>query len=187
MNAVFTALMIICSAALLITDPASLLPALSEGAKKGLDTAIALFVIYAVWMGLSEVAEESRLTARISALIKKPITAIFRTKDEAAAEDIAMNVSCNLLGIGGAATPYAVRAIDRLEKQQNHFAQNLLFIINATSIQLFPATVIAIRSSAGSSAAYDIALPSLLATAISTGCAVCLFLISERLSGRKKP
>ena len=65
---------------------------------------------------------------------------IFKTSNPAALESLAMNMSCNLLGIGGAATPYAVKAIAELEKDKNDWAQKLLFVINATSVQLLPTT-----------------------------------------------
>lgn len=186
MNAVFTVIMLISSATILIISPSDFLPALTDGAKGAATTAFTLFLIYAVWMGLSAVAEDSRLSERISRLLRTPVSKIFKTEDEQATTFIAMNLSCNLLGIGGAATPYAVKAVERLEKSGNDFAQNLLFIVNATSIQLIPATIIALRSSFGSAAAHDITLPSLIATFISTGSAVLAFMAITALSRRKK-
>ncbi len=185
MNAVFT-LITLSSAILLLFEPEQFLPALTDGAQNAVRTAAMLFLIYAVWMGLSAVAEDSGLTRSLSRRIRKPLKRLFRTGDDQAAENIAMNISCNLLGIGGAATPYAVRAIARLEGEDNAFGQNLLFILNATSLQLVPATVIALRASLGSSAAHDITLPSLIVTALSTGIAVALFLAADALSRRKK-
>ena len=92
-----------------------------------------------------------------------------------------MNISCNLLGLGGAATPYAVKAVEELDKQSNDFAQKLLFVINATSIQILPTTVIALRAGAGSLSPSDIFLPSLICTAISTLTAVGLYLIGRKI------
>lgn len=97
-----------------------------------------------------------------------------------------MNLSCNLLGIGGAATPYAVKAIGELEKTGNDFAQKLLFVINATSIQIIPSTVIALRAGAGSANPADIFLPSLICTALSTLLAAGLFIAIERFKGKKR-
>ena len=96
---------------------------------------------------------------------------------------IAIAAPENLLSslLGGAATPYAVKAVGELEKQKNSFAQKLLFVINATSIQILPTTVIALRASAGSAAASDIFLPSLICTFVSTAAAVLLFLIGNKI------
>ena len=92
-------------------------------------------------MGLSKLAEKSGLSKYIARGLKPVTKRIFRTDDETANEQLAMNISCNLLGLGGAATPYAVKAVEELDKQSNDFAQKLLFVINATSIQILPTTV----------------------------------------------
>ena len=97
-----------------------------------------------------------------------------------------MNLSCNLLGIGGAATPYAVKAVGELEKDGNDWAQMLLFVINATSIQLIPSTVIALRTGAGSGAAFDIFLPSLICTVFSTVLATALFTAFYKLKDKRR-
>lgn len=132
-------------------------------------------------MGLSRLAEKSGFS-RGAARALKPLTKkIFKTENDIALENLAMNLSCNLLGIGGAATPYAVKAIGELEKDKNDFAQKLLFVINATSVQLIPSTVIALRTGAGSAAAFDIFLPSLICTLVSTGVGVILYLAGRKI------
>lgn len=186
MNAIFTAILLISAIILCITAPGDFLPALLDGGLNGAKCCLTLFCIYAVWMGLSAVAEDCGITKKAARLLAPACTKFFRTDDSQAVEDIAMNISCNLIGIGGAATPFAVKAIERLEQSGNTFAQNLLFIVNATSIQLIPTTVITLRAAAGSAAAYDIVLPSLLATAISTGSAVAIFFAVNKIKGNKR-
>lgn len=168
MNVIFTVIFLISSVVICIISPAEFLPALLGGAENALKCAFTLFCIYAVYMGLSAVAEDCKLTQKGAKLLAPLCKKIFKTDNQEAIKDISMNISCNLLGIGGAATPYGVKAIEALERDNNTFAQNMLFIINATSIQLIPTTVIALRAQAGSQAAYDITLPSLIATAVST-------------------
>ncbi len=181
MNAVFTGIFLASLVALTVVAPQNVLPALLGGAEKSLKMAVTLFCIYAVWMGISRLAEKSGLS-RAAARGLKPLTRrLFKTENEAANENIAMNLSCNLLGIGGAATPYAVKAISELEKENNGFAQKLLFIINATSVQVVPSTVIAMRAAAGSAAAADIFLPSLICTTFSTLFAVGVYLLGCRI------
>lgn len=162
---------------MLIISPTQFLPAVLAGGENAIKCALTLFCIYAFWMGLSAVAEEAKLTHAVAKLLTPICRKLFKTKDGEAVKNISMNIGCNLLGIGGAATPYAVSAVKRLESEQNFFAQDLLFIINATSIQLIPATVIALRSSLGSGSPHDITLPSLLATAVSTLCGIAGYLI----------
>lgn len=190
MNVVFTVIALASSAVLLIFAPDRLLPALLSGAEDSVKMALTLFCIYAVWMGLSKLAELSRLTRGASKLLMPVSEKFFRCGDEEINENISMNLSCNLLGLGGAATPYAVKAINGMQKTGNAFGQKLLFIINATSIQLIPTTVIALRAGAGSVKASDIVLPSLICTAISTALAVILYIAAEKIGGakgRKKP
>lgn len=186
MNAIFTVVFLLSVIVITIVAPDKLLSTLLGGGQKAVTTALTLFCIYAVWMGLSRLAEKSGFS-RLAAKGLKPLSRrIFKTKNDAALENVAMNLSCNLLGIGGAATPYAVKAIGELEKDGNDFAQKLLFVINATSIQLIPSTVIALRTSAESVSAFDIFLPSLICTFISTAVAVLIFLGLNKLSKKRK-
>lgn len=186
MNAIFTAVFLICTAILALTAPDKFLSSLLGGAKNSLSTTLTLFCIYAVWMGLSAVADKCRLSEKTARLFTPLAKKAFKTKNAGAIKNLAMNISCNLLGIGGAATPYAVKAIDCLEEEKNAFAQKLLFIINATSIQIVPTTVIALRVSAGSASAADIFLPSLICTAFSTAFAVCLFIVCNFIHNKRK-
>ena len=181
MNVIFTVVFIASMIALAISAPDKLLPELLGGAESAAKMALTLFCIYAVWMGLSSLTEKSGLSKGIARGLKPLTRRIFRTESDIANENLAMNISCNLLGLGGAATPYAVKAIGELEKSKNGFAQKLLFVINATSIQILPTTVIALRASAGSVASSDIFLPSLICTVVSTATAVILYLLGNKL------
>ena len=181
MNAIFTAVFISSMIALLICAPDSFLPALMDGGKNAVNMALTLFAIYAVWMGLSKLCERSGISRGMGRVLRPVARKIFKTDNEKATENLSMNISCNLLGLGGAATPYAVKAIGELEKEGNSFAQKLLFVINATSIQILPTTVIALRAGAGSAAAADIFLPSLICTAVSTLLACTLFILGNKL------
>lgn len=164
-----------------VTAPDKLLSSLMGGAERSAKMALTLFCIYAVWMGLSRLAEKSGFSKGAARALKPLSRRIFKTDNPAALENLAMNLSCNLLGIGGAATPFAVKAIGELEKDKNDWAQKLLFVINATSIQIIPSTVIALRTGAGSGAAFDIFLPSLICTAVSTTLAVLLFVAGRKI------
>lgn len=181
MNVIFTVVFICSMVALAITAPENLLSSLLGGTRDAAEMTLTLFCIYAVWTGLSALAEKSGLSKGMAKLLKPLSRRVFRTDDAQTNEYLAMNISCNLLGLGGAATPYAVKAIKRLEEQKNPFAQKLLFVINATSIQILPTTVIALRASAGSAAASDIFLPSLICTVVSTAVAVALFLTGNKI------
>jgi len=188
MNAIFAVIFIASLILLTIIAPDKLLSTLLGGAENAVKTSLTLFCVYAVWMGLSRLAEKSGLSKGAAKALMPLSKKVFKTENQAALESVAMNLSCNLLGIGGAATPYAVKAIGELEKDGNSYAQKMLFVINATSVQLLPTTVIALRTAAGSAAAFDIFLPSLICTAISTALAVTLYVLSGKIkfSGARK-
>lgn len=186
MNVIFSAVFILSLLAMLFIAPDQLLPSLLGGAESSAKMALTLFCIYAVWMGLSRLAEKSGLSKTAAKALKPLSKKLFKTENEAALENLAMNLSCNLLGIGGAATPYAVKAVGELEKDGNDWAQMLLFVINATSIQLIPSTVIALRTGAGSGAAFDIFLPSLICTVFSTVLATALFTAFYKLKDKRR-
>lgn len=185
MNAIFTTIFLLSALVMCFTAPADFLPAMLDGGLNAAKCCLTLFCIYVVWMGLSAVAEDCRITKGAAKLLSPLCTKLFKTKNNDALKNITMNISCNLLGIGGAATPYAVKAVESLEKDKNHFAQDLLFIINSTSIQLIPTTVIALRAAAGSSAAYDIAIPSLIATFVSTFTGAALYIAFNKIKAKR--
>ena len=181
MNVVFTVVFLASALVITVISPDGLLSSLLGGAREAAEMALTLFCIYAVWMGLSRLAEESGLSRGAARLLTPLSAKIFRSRDGETNKNIAMNLSCNLLGLGGAATPYAVKAVQSMQKEGNAFGQKLLFIINATSIQLLPTTVIALRAGAGSAAAFDIFLPSLICTAVSTVTAVTIFVLGAKI------
>ncbi len=187
MNAVFAAIFILSGAVLLILDPAGFLPALLDGATKSATLCVALLASYAAWLGLMRLWEESGVARGISKILKPLCKKLFKTDDEEALSAIGMNLSTNLLGIGGAATPYGIRAATLLEKNKNaHYSSSMLFVVNATSLQLIPTSVVALRIAAGSAAAADIILPTMLATAFSTLLGVLLVKIFIRTGERKQ-
>jgi spore maturation protein A len=180
MNAVFTIILLASAIVMLFLNPSAFLPALLNGAEKSVKMSVTLFCIYAVWMGLSAVSENSGANGKMARLLKPLCKKVFRTKNDEAAENLAMNVSCNILGLGGAATPFAVKAVQLLDKDKNAFAQKLLFVLNATSVQVIPTTVIALRASQGSTSPADIVLPCFLSSLACTVVSVALYVVSER-------
>ena len=184
MGAIFTFILLFSSIILIFGDSDAFLGALISSGKSGLETAITLFCIYGVWMGLSAVAKECKLTQKVSRLLSPVCKKIFKVKDGQALENISMNLACNLLGVGGASTPFALKAMERLEQEKNLRAQKTLFLINATGLQIFPTTVIALRASYQSQNSGDIFLPTLICSLITLGVALSLFLAGEKLCRR---
>lgn len=160
---------------LLFADPNTFLSSALQGASKGATLCLALLSSYALWLGLIAVWEQSGVTEKISALLKPIAKKLFKTKDEDALTAVCMNLSVNMLGMGGAATPYGIQASKLLDKTpQAEYASSMLFVMNATSVQLIPTAIIGVRASLGSTAPADIILPSLLTSGFSTALGMLL-------------
>ena len=95
-----------------------------------------------------------------------------------------------MLGLGNACTPMGIKAMQGLDKLNNSTRAShqmiMLMIINATSIQLLPTTVISLRASHGSLNPSDIILPSLIATAVSTIVGVLGVKLMSKITKKKK-
>lgn len=169
MNILFTCVFLVCTFLLLCTSPESFLAALLDGAGKGATVSVSLIATYCVWLGLMRVWEDSGVTRGISKLVKPVAKRLFKTDNEEALEAISMNLSVNLLGISGAATPYGIKAANLLDKTENaEYSSAMLFVLNATSLQLIPTSIIAVRVAMQSASPNDVVIPTLLATLLST-------------------
>lgn len=143
-----------------------------DSGKKTFDFAVNVGSIMALWSGIMAIAENSRLTEKISSFLSPLISVIFRNvgKNTAASRAISMNMVANLLGLANAATPLGIKAMKELSAQSRAgkatFDMCMLAVINSASIQLIPSTLIAMRSAAGSSSPGEIILPIWIASGI---------------------
>ncbi len=169
MNILFISLFCVCTFLLLCTSPETFLSALLEGAGKGASVCVSLVATYAVWLGLMRVWEDSGVARAVSRLTKPIAKRLFKTEDEETLQAVSMNMSVNLLGISGAATPYGIQAAKLLDKTENaEYSSAMLFVLNATSLQLIPTSIIGVRVAMQSNSPYNVVIPTLLATAFST-------------------
>ena len=169
MNILFAIVFFTSTFLLLCTAPNDFLAALLDGAGKGATVSISLIATYSVWLGLMRVWEDSGVARGVSKLLKPLAKHLFKTDNEEALQAISMNMSVNLLGISGAATPYGIQAAKLLDKTENaDYSSAMLFVLNATSLQLIPTSIIAVRVAMHSTAPNNIVIPTLLATLFST-------------------
>ena len=125
--------------------------------KIAVNIALGLIGIMALWLGVMKVAEEAGLI-NIIAKIVRPITKVLFPEipqDHPAIGAIIMNISANMLGLGNAATPFGLKAMEELDKLNTNkgTATNAMctfLAVNTAGLTLIPATAIAVRSSAGS-------------------------------------
>lgn len=146
-----------------------------EYAKTGVDISIGLVGIMALWLGIMRVGEKAGLINLISKLIFPVLKKLFPgvPGDHPALGSVVMNLSANMLGLNNAATPLGLKAMEELQKLNKvkdrvTDAMVMFLALNTSSVQLIPASVIAILIAAGSTSPTDIIITALLATTAST-------------------
>lgn len=154
-----------------------ILPAMMDGVSDSITITLQLLSGYILFCGLIAIIRKTRLQTALVCILRPVIVRVLGIRRDArAAEAVCMNITANLLGLGNAATPYGMEAAQLLDTdgagENNRHALYMLLIINATSIQLLPTTVLTLRIAAGSTIPNAILLPTLISTAVSTGVGV---------------
>ena len=132
---------------------------------------IGLVGLMCFWCGVMKVAEKSGFTEKLAKLMKPILKLIFKesAKDEKALGAIVMNITAIMMGLGNAATPFGIKAMEEMDRLNNEKgrASNdmaLFLVLNAACIQLVPSTVLSIRAAAGSTNPGVIILPAIIST-----------------------
>lgn len=158
--------------------------ALFSGGGEAVSFCLSMAGAYAFFGGLLGVLRESGVTDALARMLRRPLLCLFHFErgEEAAMDDICVNLAADLLGMGGAATPAGLRAMRTMARAGGNTgrmsdAMGLFLTLNMCSVQLLPTTMIAIRAQHGAKSPADIVLPTLIATAVSglTGIALCKF------------
>ncbi|MCM1395816.1 MAG: hypothetical protein NC132_06920 [Corallococcus sp.] len=175
MNIVWTVITVAALAGLTVVNPQSVLNVCVDSSTQALTCALGLCGVYCLWLGIFQIAEECRLVEKLSSVLAKLNKFLYGNVSKVADEYISLNLASNLLGVGNAATPSAIGAIKEMEKGEVLSRQGaMLFVVNATSVQLLPTTVIGVRASLGSANPADIILPNLISTVITSVVGVAL-------------
>jgi spore maturation protein SpmA len=159
-----------------------------EGAKNAIELVIGLIGAMMFFLGLMRVATEGGLLVAVARVLSPLLRRLF---PEVPAEHPAMiamimNLASNVLGLGNAATPFGLKAMqefDRLNPRPGVATDSMILFlaINATSVTLFPPLgTIAVRFAAGSQHPEAIWVPTLIATTCSTAVAVVVCLLYRR-------
>ncbi|MBS5938183.1 spore maturation protein [Clostridium sartagoforme] len=146
---------------------------------------IGLVGLMCFWCGVMKVAEKSGFTNKLAKLLRPILKLIFKeaAKDEKALGAIVMNITANMMGLGNAATPFGIKAMqemDRLNKNKGTASNDmtLFLVLNSACIQLVPSTVISIRAAYNSNNPGMIILPAVIASTFAavTGVLLCKLL-----------
>ena len=195
MNIIWIVMFVVSVISLCFGNPAKVLSSLLTASNSAVKLSFELCAIYAVWLGLFSILEKSGLSEKLSRFLSPIINKIFgkRNLSDESKRYVSMNISANLLGMGGAATPLGIKAIESMQKDNPNkpvvtFPMIMLIAISCSSVQLLPTSIIGMLASAGSKNPTGIILPSIICSIISTTIAILLVyffhLIFDRL--RKK-
>jgi spore maturation protein SpmA len=159
-----------------------------DGAKTAVTIALGLIGIMALWLGVMRLAERAGLVQRIARALRPIMRRLFPDvpPDHPAMGSMVMNMSANMLGLGNAATPLGLRAMRDLEalNPRPGVATNAMctfLAINTSSVQLIPATAIAILAASGSTRPTAIVGTALLATLCAASVAISSVKLLEKL------
>ncbi len=159
------------------------------GATGAVELCIALLGIMCLWTGLSKIGEKAGLINIFAKILKAPVDFLFpKLKDNQSAKgSIIMNMVANLFGMGNAATPLGLKAMNDLnvinKKRSTASDEMCMFVVlNTASIQLIPTTLISLRQTYGSSAPGEIIVPIW----ISSVCALAVGITVAKVLERRK-
>ncbi len=163
-----------------------------QGARSAVELSIGLVGAMALWLGLMRVAEEAGLISVLARGVRPVMAKLFRDVPEGhpAMGAMVMNIAANMMGMGNAATPLGIKAMQELDKLNPRKgeatdAMCLFLAINTSSVTVFPLGVMALRAAAGARDPGGILVPTLLATCTSTLAAVAAAKILGGLYGKE--
>ncbi len=190
MNAIWAGIMIVsilCGAATGRISQVS--QAMFTGASDAVSLVISLLGAMCLWSGMMRVADQGGITNALARLFRPVLRLLFPglPPDGKAARAISMNISANLLGMGNAATPLGIAAMQELARDNrgsdtasNHMVT--FVVMNTACLQLIPSTIAVIRSNYGCQTPFDI-IPAIV---VSSLCALAVGIVMAKLLGRRK-
>ena len=139
--------------------------------EEAVNLSISLLGTMCLWSGIMQIARETTFVNKLSNLLAPVMKFLFPDvkKGSNIYQEISMNIIANLLGLGNAATPLGLKAMKSMQEEnvdKNILTNSMatLIVLNTASIQIIPSTVIAIRSSLGSTNPSIIIVPVWIAT-----------------------
>lgn len=158
-----------------------------EASKEAVTLCMTMLGVMALWMGVMEIAKKAGLIESLSRGCAPVVSWLFPRLDRKgkAFEYITTNIIANILGLGWAATPSGLKAMEELSVLNGHRerASNemcVFLILNISSLQLIPVNIIAYRSQYGSVNPTAIMAPAIVATAVSTVVGIIFCKIMDR-------
>ena len=164
-----------------------------EWAETAVELSLGLIGVMALWLGLMKIAEEAGIVRGMGLLMKPIMVRLFPEvpADHPAMGSIVANMAANFFGLGNAATPLGIKAMQELQdlnenKEEASNAMVMFLAINTSSVTLISSSTIAYRSAAGAANPADIIGPTIVATIVSTAVAIIACKVLEKLPKYKR-
>ena len=142
-----------------------------ESAESTIDLMLTFLGTLCLWNGIMEIASNTSLMEKLTRVLSPLMKLLFPEikKEDKEHKEISMNIVANILGLGNAATPLGLRAMETMQKKNSNKdilsnSMATLIVINTASLQIIPTTIIAIRASLGSENPTSIIVPVWIAT-----------------------
>lgn len=146
-----------------------------------------------LWNGIINIAQNTSIINKLTKILNPIINFLFPEikNNKKVKKEISMNMVANILGLGNAATPLGLKAMKSMQEEnpKKEILSDLMamfIIINTASIQIIPTTVIAIRSSMGSSNPTAIVVPIWIASVITATAGIVITKIFIKLDKKEK-
>lgn len=158
-----------------------------KAAELGIEVAIQLMGIMSLWLGIMHIAEKAGMIQTLAKVCAPAIRKLFPSlkKDSPAFGPIIMNLCANILGLGNAATPFGLKAMQELQKENPNPdtaspAMITFLALNTSCITLVPASIIGVRMKAGSLNPTEIIGTTIFATACAMSMAIIVDFIFRK-------
>ena len=167
----------------------ALIDSMITGCGEAVTLCLGLAGAYMLWMGIMEVLNDMGVIDKLARFINPAMKRLFPNSKDAVAP-ITLNLAANFFGMGSAATPFGLEAMQRLDEQNGikGTATNdmcMFIALNASALELLPTGVLAMRAANGSYDPYCIVLPTAIASVASFVSAILLCKLFEKCGGKK--
>lgn len=189
MNFIWTIVFLLSVVVIGIKGPAELLKGLISASNNALSLSFELLAIYAIWLGLLKIVENTKVSQGLSKGLSPLIGAFWGKNLTADAKKyLSMSLATSVLGIGGASVPYGIKAVENMDDGSGvaTFPVIMTIIFASSGVQLLPTTVMSLMTAAGSTNPSFIILPTILSGLVTTIVGVALALMLNKIFKKNK-
>lgn len=153
--------------------------AVLDGASAAVQLTVSLMGIMCLWNGVMQVLEDAGIIGRLARLWRPLLRVFFPDTYRDCGEELSANISANLLGIGNAATPLALSALEKMKKSAKNDSlptrdMITLAVMNTASFSILPTTILSLRRAAGSENPFSVVAPIWICSFVCWLIALCL-------------